>query len=339
MMRLRAGKRKCYSLNIMQAVNALQNRQSGHRYRVGINRQSVALFVRLMGEPKMTAATASEADLIKERTRQNWDAAATGWDKHAPAIRAWLRRPTDAMLNMAAVAPGQRVLDVAAGAGDQTLDLAERVGPKGRVVASDISAKILTIAAQNAARAGHSNVETHLADAEHLNLPAGTFDAAVCRLGLMFLPDPLAGLAQVYRALIPGGRFCAMVFAGPDHNPCLRILMMTALRHAGLPPRDPFQPGGLVSLGRPGAIDALFRQAGFSAVATTRMDAPFRMPTADQYLEFVQDAAGPILQILAPLAPAAKAAAWADMADQLAAFQTPEGWVGPNTLLLTVGQT
>ena len=274
----------------------------------------------------------------KNSTRRNWDAAATGWDRHAPAIRAWLRPSTDAMLNMAGVAPGQTVLDVAAGAGDQTLDLAARVGPEGRVVASDISEKILGLAAENAARAGYQTVSTHLADAERLDLDADSFDAAVCRLGLMFLPDPAAGLAQIRHALKPGARFCSMVFAGPDQNPCLRILMMTAMRHAGLPPRDPFQPGGLVSLGRPGAIDTLFQEAGFSAVATTRMDAPFRMPTTQHYLAFIRDAAGPILQILAPLSDAARAAAWADMAGQLDAFQTADGWVGPNTLLLTVGR-
>jgi SAM-dependent methyltransferase len=286
----------------------------------------------------MNIEMTTETDLIKDRKRQGWDAAAAGWDKHAPAIRAWLSPSTEAMLNMAGVVSGQAVLDVAAGAGDQTLDLAARVGPEGRVVASDISANILAIAAQNASRAGHRNVETLFADAEHLDLAENTFDAAVCRLGMMFLPDPLAGLIQVHRALKPGGRFCSMVFAGPDQNPCLRILMMTALRHAGLPPRDPFQPGGLVSLGRPGAIDALFQRAGFSAVATTRMDAPFRMPSTAHYLEFIRDAAGPILQILAPLDPTAQAAAWADMGEQLDDFQKTEGWTGPNTLLLTVGQ-
>jgi SAM-dependent methyltransferase len=286
----------------------------------------------------MNIEMTTETDFIKDRTRQGWDIAAAGWDKHAPAIRAWLRPSTEAMLNMAGVVSGQAVLDVAAGAGDQTLDLAARVGPEGRVVASDISANILAIAAQNASRAGHRNVETLFADAEHLDLAENTFDAAVCRLGMMFLPDPLAGLIQVHRALKPGGRFCSMVFAGPDQNPCLRILMMTALRHAGLPPRDPFQPGGLVSLGRPGAIDALFQRAGFSAVATTRMDAPFRMPSTAHYLAFIRDAAGPILQILAPLDPTAQAAAWADMGEQLDDFQKTEGWTGPNTLLLTVGQ-
>ncbi|MGV8988996.1 MAG: class I SAM-dependent methyltransferase [Cypionkella sp.] len=286
----------------------------------------------------MNADAPFQTDAAKDLTRQNWDNAAAGWDKHAASIRKWLRRPTDAMLKMAGVAPGHTVLDLAAGAGDQTLDLAARVGPEGKVVASDISAQILALALQNASKAGHRNVETHVADAEHLDLAENSFDAAVCRLGLMFLPDPLAGLGQVRHSLIAGGRFCSMVFAGPEQNPCLRILMTTALRHAGLPPRDPYLPGGLVSLGRAGAIDALFRKAGFSAVATTRMEAPFRMATTGHYLDFIRDAAGPILQILALLSDAAKAEAWADMAEQLSTFQTPEAWIGPNTLLLTVGQ-
>ena len=211
----------------------------------------------------MNQETMTETSAVKNRTRLQWDEAAAGWNRHGPKIRDWLGVPTDAMLKMAGIRLGQTVLDVAAGAGDQTLDIADRVGADGGVVATDISEGILALALGNAVRAGHANVRIHPADAEDLRLEAATFDAAVCRLGLMFLPSPLDGLKEIHRVLKPGGRFCGMVFAGPELNPCLRILMSTALSHAGLAPRDPFQPGGLVSLGKPGLMDDLMHQAGF----------------------------------------------------------------------------
>lgn len=272
-----------------------------------------------------------------DATRSTWDNAAAGWHRHGPKIRTWLRRPTAMMTDMARVGVGQRVLDLAAGTGDHTLDLAASVGSGGQVVATDISSRVLDFAEDAARAAGHLNVTTIAADAALLPLADAQFDAAVCRLGLMFLPAPLAGIAEVYRALKPGARFAALVFAAPDLNPCLSILMRNALRHAGLPPRDPFQPGGLTSLGKPGLLETLFREAGFRATSTTRIDAPFVLPTTADYLAFVQDAAGPILQILSPLSDHARAKAWSDISTELSAFQTATGWSGPNTLLLTVG--
>jgi SAM-dependent methyltransferase len=282
--------------------------------------------------------TLSDVETFKRAALAQWDQAAPGWNHHTPKIRAWLRPATDAMLAMAGVRPGARVLDVAAGAGDQTLDIAERVGSTGAVLATDVSPAILAFARANAERAGYRNVETLAADAERLELPEASFDAAVCRLGLMLLPDPLQALRAMYRALKPGGGACSMVFSVPQANPCVAMLMATALEFAGLPPRDPFQPGSLFSLGKPGAIDALFKAAGFEDVATTRLQAPFRLPDARAYLDFVRASASPIQQILGALDAGKREAAWAAMEGRLKKFETADGWQGPNELLITAAK-
>lgn len=274
----------------------------------------------------------------KSAMRAQWDASATGWNAHTSIIRAWLHAPTDAMCRMAGVGAGSRVIDVAAGAGDQTSTVAERVGLPGHVLATDLSPAIIALARDNASRAGLAQVESRVADGEALGVPEASFDAAVCRLGLMFFPDPLQGLREMYRALRPGAGLCTMVFSRPGRNPCITILMSTALEHAGLPARDPFEPGGLLSLGRPGRIDELFRAAGFRDVATNALDAPFRLPSVDHYLAFVRSAAGPVLKILGGLRKSEAEAAWSHIRDRLDVFSTDGGWVGPNELLLTAGR-
>lgn len=286
----------------------------------------------------MNAHAPFDSAAFKAATRAQWDTCAAGWNGKSLEIRMWLRTATEAMLEMAEVKPGSRVLDVAAGSGDQTLDIAGRVGPRGSVLATDLSPAILAFAKENASRQGFHNVETQVADGESLGVPEASFDAAICRLGLMFLPDPGKGLKEIHQALKPGGRACTMVFSSPDQNPCVAILVSTAMKHAGLPPRDPYQPGGLSSLGKPGLIDTLFEAAGFSRVATTKVAAPFRLPSVGDYLDFVRTSASPIVQILSRLDTAGQHAAWAEIEEKLSVFNTSEGWEGPNELLLTVGQ-
>lgn len=286
----------------------------------------------------MTTALLFDPETFKAETRKQWDEAAEGWNNHSPQIRAWLHDATEAMLDMAGVAPGSHVLDVAAGAGDQTRDIVERVGSHGFVLATDLSAGMLEFAKRTAERAGYKNVETQVADSEILPVEDASFDAAVCRLGLMFFSDPSQGLREIRRALKPGGRVCTMVFSTSQANPCIALLISTALKHAGLPPRDPFQPGGLLSLGKPGLIDDLFRQAGFRKVATTKMSAPFRLPSVGDYLSFIRASASPIQQILSKLDDVAKNDAWSDIAEKLKLFRTPSGWEGPNEMLLTAAK-
>jgi SAM-dependent methyltransferase len=277
-------------------------------------------------------------DIGTASMREQWDRAAQGWHDSSAVIRPWLQQATQAMLEMAGVKSGSHVLDVAAGAGDQTLDVAERVGPGGYVLATDLSPEILAFAAQQAAAAGHHHIETRVSDGQALQVEDARFDAVVCRLGLMLFRDPGQGLREMARVLKPGGGVCTMVFGAPEHNPCVTTLMATALRHAGLPPRDPFQSGGLLSLGKPGLIDQLFKEAGFTEIATTGIAAPFVLPTVKDYMAFVRSSAGPIVHILNGLDAEKTEDAWADMERALGRYETKHGWVGPNELLLTAAR-
>ena len=266
-----------------------------------------------------------------------WDRAAEGWSRNSALVNAWLDQVTPAMLVAAGVGPGSRVLDVAAGAGGQTLEIARCVGPSGYVLATDISTRILELAGDNLRAAGVRNVETRVADAQALGLVGAGFDSAVCRLGLMFCEQPQSALAGIAAALKPGGRFAAVVFSRPQANPCVSILMATACRHAGLPPPSPFAPGSLFSLGQPGLMAQLLDAVGFAGVEVHEVAAPFRLPSSTHYLDFIRSSGSPIMQILAPLSGHAQTAAWDEMAGQLDRFAGADGWEGPNALLLCSG--
>ncbi|QDH70338.1 class I SAM-dependent methyltransferase [Marilutibacter alkalisoli] len=128
-----------------------------------------------------------------------------------PVGRMWWRTIENAarcvserMLELAEVEPGQRVLDIATGIGEPALLAASRVGSAGRVVATDISSRMLDIARERAAMSGVSNVEFRQADAGQLDFPDGSFDAVFCRWGVTSLPNPPDALAAIRRMLAPG---------------------------------------------------------------------------------------------------------------------------------------
>lgn len=266
-----------------------------------------------------------------------WDAAAEGWDRHSELLGDWLGEITSAMLDAAGIAPGSRVLDIAAGAGEQTLAIAHRVGASGEVLATDISPRILALAQDKLRLAGIAQASTRVADAQTLGLAGAGFDAAVSRLGLMFCTAPLQALREAHAALRPGGRFSAVVFAPPPGNPCISLMLAIARRHAGMAPALPASadaPGTLFSLGRHGLMAELLQRAGFVDIEIRSIPAPMRLPSSRHYVDFVRSAGLPIVQLLAALPEAAQRAAWDDMSAQLAHFDTKGGWCGPNELLL-----
>ncbi|MGN2391142.1 class I SAM-dependent methyltransferase [Pelomicrobium sp. G1] len=277
-----------------------------------------------------------DAAKYKETTREQWQAAAKAWNDWGPFLRAWLGPTTEIMLDMARIGPGSRVLDVAAGAGDQTLQVAERIGPQGHVLATDIAPNILAFAAQNARNAGYANVTTAVMDGENLDVPEGTFDAVISRVGLIYFPDQQKALAGMRRALKPGGRIAAIVYSTAENNKFFSIPVSIIRRRANLPPPEPGQPGPF-SLGNPGVLEEAFRTAGFRDVESRLVQAPVKLRSAAECVRFEKESFGALHQMLAGLDEAGREAAWAQIEQELEAFEGPSGFAGPCELVLAVG--
>ncbi len=275
-------------------------------------------------------------DHAKAQLRTVWESAAPGWAKWESVLAAGLVDVTDAMLDAAAVGAGMRVLDLACGAGSQSLRAAARVGAHGRVVASDISATMLARVREAAERDGLGNIETLECAAEDLPAPPDPFDAAICRFGLMLFVAPAAALKAVRRALKPGARFAALVFTTPAANPFMAEPMRILLRHAGKQPPAPGQPG-IFALGGPGVFESLLADSGFRGVETRVVDATIPLASAAQALEMMQEAFGVYRAVVADLSEREREAAWAEVGACLKRFETGAGFQFTPEFLLGAG--
>jgi len=272
----------------------------------------------------------------KDTTRAQWQDAAAAWHAWGPTLEHWLGEATTVMLDAAGIITGSAVLDVAAGAGGQSLAAARRVGPSGQVLATDISPGILAHAAAAAAAAGLTTVQTRELDGEALDIDPGAFDAVISRLGLIYFPDQPRALAGQYRALRPGGRISAIVYSTAERNGFFSIPISIIRRRAQLPPPAPGQPGPF-SLGSPGVIEDAFRQAGFREVGSQLVPAPLHLAHAQDYVRFARESFGALHQMLVGLTPTQREEAWHEISTELACFEGPNGFQGPCELIVAWG--
>jgi ubiquinone/menaquinone biosynthesis C-methylase UbiE len=273
---------------------------------------------------------------FKETTRQQWQEAAEAWHRWGPTLEAWLGEATELMLDLARIGEGSRVLDVAAGAGGQTLAAARRVGRSGAVLATDISFNILEFAAQEARAAGFGNVATRVMDGESLEVEDGAFDAVISRVGLIYFPDRQRALGEMRRALRNGGRVSAIVYSTPERNEFFSIPVSVIRRRADLPPPGPGMPGPF-SLGQSGALESAYEEAGFRDVEVRAINAPVRFPSAAECVRFERESFGALHQMLAGLDDAGREAAWEEIEHELRRFEGPDGFEGPCELLVAAG--
>jgi SAM-dependent methyltransferase len=186
------------------------------------------------------------------------------------------------LVDLVAPGKGAQVLDIATGTGVVAIKAAERVGPTGRVIATDFVAEWAPYVAETAAEAGVANVTFEVMSAEALALPDAAFDVVLCQFGLMFVPDKLQALREMRRVLKPGGTLGLTVWSVAER---VGLFTVAGIIGAALPPPPGPQPASPLSLGEPGLIERLVTEAGFRHVTAQPFTLAFDIPSAESEWE------------------------------------------------------
>lgn len=274
----------------------------------------------------------------KKTVTAEWQRAAEGWHGLNPAINAWLEPATTTMLDGAGVAAGSRVIDIAAGDGGQSVAAARRVGAAGEVLAIDIAPAFVDLANAAAERKRLPQLRAEVMDAEDLAVPDDRFDAAISRLGLMYLPDLPAALAEIQRVLRPGGRLAAIVFSTAPKVPFFSVPIEVIRERRGLPAPAPGEPGPF-SLGVPGVFAARLEAAGYRDIREQAIQAPLRFASAADCVCSRRAASGTLPQMLDGLDEAAKEEIWRAVEDALRPYDSADRFESPCELRVVSAAT
>jgi ubiquinone/menaquinone biosynthesis C-methylase UbiE len=270
--------------------------------------------------------------------RQQWDSVAAGWGKWWRTIDNGAQCVSERMLDLAEVRPGHCVLDIATGIGEPALLAASRVGPTGRVVATDLSSRMLDVARERATSLGLTNVEFMEMDAERLDFPDGSFDVVLCRWGITSLPNPSSTLAAIGRMLTPNGSFATAVWeAGPRGRPLASV--------AGAVAREMFdsssfreEPPAPPESARK-ALEGEMIRAGFRNVRIEEMTLALHFPTAEDCIQYLVDVSPEFAALLSARSSGEQAEYRHSLAEKLRPFVTTDGSIRiPNVTNCAAGR-
>jgi ubiquinone/menaquinone biosynthesis C-methylase UbiE len=231
-------------------------------------------------------------------TLREWRESAQYWEKHAQTIRRMFAPVTRALIEDADIIEGDKVLDVAGGPGEPSLTIAEVVGSNGSVTCTDAVAEMVFAAKSEAQRRGLENMFFEQCPADSLPFRDNSFDAAVCRLGVMFFPVPLSGLREMLRVIKSGASLSFAVWHESNLNPFAYIVTDVISRHILTTPIDPDAPGAF-RFAAPGKLAQILADAGATRVRERllkfRIEAPI---SRDEFWEMRSGTSGTLREKL-----------------------------------------
>lgn len=271
------------------------------------------------------AESTPDPKALKRDQRAMWDDSAAGWNKWWPTFEHAAQKVSDRLVALARVRAGARVLDIATGNGEPAVTAARVAGESGHVTAVDQSPGMLAIARERAKALGLKHLEFIESDAEAIALPAASFDACVCRWGLMFMPDLSAVLGTLHRALMPGAGFATAVWNSGDKVPMITLAADAVRNIAGLKPPP---PGALepTRLADTSILKTALERAGFSSITIEPMIVTFEFASMAEFIAFRSEV-GRAQAMMARLDPATRGRVQAAIGEAAQTFQGTDGRV------------
>ena len=276
-------------------------------------------------------------DALRSQLHGMWASVAPAWGEHADYADTRGAAVTETLLRLTAPRPGERVLELACGAGGVGIAAARLVGPTGEVVVSDVAAEMTRIAAERAAALGLGNVRALTLDLDDLAQPDQSWDVVLCREGLMFAFDPAQALAEIRRVLRPGGRVALAVWGPRAANPWLGLVFDAVAAQLGAPVPPPGIPGPF-ALDDPDRLARLLAGARLADVVVTEEPTPLHDDSFDAWWTRTAALAGPLAKRLAALPEDARRQLRARLTEVARPYQTPAGLDFPGVTLVAAAR-
>ncbi|MBV8385753.1 MAG: methyltransferase domain-containing protein [Acidimicrobiia bacterium] len=229
------------------------------------------------------------------------EAIAAAWERHRTRLFEGQRELSEWIVRHLEPRPGQTILELTSGPGETGFLVAERIGPDGRLISSDLNPGMVAAARRGAEARGLTNVEFRVIDAANIDLPDASVDGVLSRFGLMLVPERDAAFAESRRVVRDGGRLSYGVWGPFDRNPWLTRLVGALLQHGHTPGGDPGGPGGVFSLATPEINRHVLEEAGFTDVEVEEVPGAQHYVSVNEYWDVQTEIAGPMSGIVRSL--------------------------------------